>query len=670
MKTSSRTTTFLAATGAAASLAALALAPEAFAQAQLPPSGGAAMPTFGRPSAPAAPANQNQNNVNATTSGNYQSSTYEGQSDKIWNDKTDSLDFEEGVLQWKGKTLAIGDLRVVRARFERYLAAPAASGDLTAYEKVLNEIESLLSPNRINSRNWAENVQKAWNLLFTAAEFEPDARQSLNIATLVEKTARMRKELQSLQMERNGLYAEKNRQLENVTRHEQNRERRNDEALGSTGMRGTGKNKTALRKPEEGSAESRKRNEFLAESRARLGKTDASMTNIGLQARLEFQSEILSFLTQRRWRHAIIACHFYRQLFIGGAQQLKVGDKQVKELFPISNFVPTIDAAEKLAREAVKDVDTGMKAVVSLYDSGQRWSAFQRMQETFFLGEYEPSVLYFEPSRKETMKKVWREARDLKRMADERDLDGCEDAVKKLQQFATDFEGRPILSRINNARQASDLRLLGAERAAITGDMAGAEAQLSAAAKIWPLNPGIKKFAQTARDQANKLTRLVPEFDDLLKRSKLRDIYERKVEFGLALAQDNDRRAKLENIVNALGEIDMRIAAAESALKGNMPYAAWDILDAARKLSPDDQRLAKARADLTPRASNYVAVLTAAEAAEQKKHYAAALTAWLAARELNQGSELCKANIERLSKILLEQATLTAASGGTGGAGH
>ena len=61
--------------------------------------------------------------------GFFESSTFERTADKIFDTDKDSFDFENGTLNWKGKTFNVGDSRMVRARFERYLAMPELSQD-------------------------------------------------------------------------------------------------------------------------------------------------------------------------------------------------------------------------------------------------------------------------------------------------------------------------------------------------------------------------------------------------------------------------------------------------------------------------------------------------------------------------------------------------------------
>jgi hypothetical protein len=625
-------------------LAALLLAaPSARAQAPLAAAG-----------APGASAN---NITNAGTAGDYRSTTSEGMADRLFNVNSDSIDFENGSFQWKGRTFNIGNTRIMRARLERYFATPAPVGDQRQYETILRQIEDLLSPGKITKANYASNIQLAWNLLFEAAKFEADGENCLTIASLVQKAARIRDERQALQLIRNIHYSEKNERLRDKTRFESTRELREDEESGAT-TSVTQKGKTTTkssRPPKTGTAESARRAEMLAEKRADLVRDDKEIATLGLRSRVEFQSQIVAFLLERRFRHTLIANAFYRQLYAGRAQDMRVGNKQVKEMFPVSDFVPTIDSLDMLAREAIKDVDTGVKAIQALYDSGQRFGAFQRMQETFFLGEHEPSIVFFNPEKKGVLKDVWSTARDLQGMGDERDLAGCEEAVKKLKAVASDFPSAQIMSKVNAARQASDLELLAAESAALAKDTNTARTHLERATKIWPANPGVKDFAMRVREHANQLAQKIPEFDRLLAEGNLRSIYNRKEEFGLAFLQDKERAEKLKTISNNLGRIDAALLQSQILKKQNNTYVAWDVIEEAAQFGATDPELGKARAELAAAASKYASLLSEARRNEEAGNFAAALTAFLAAEDLNRGSEFCRNGIQRLSNSLIEQ---------------
>ena len=84
--------------------------------------------------------------------GDYRSTTTENMTDRLFNVNSDSVDMENGSMQWKGKTFNLGNTRLMRARFERYLAAPVPAGDTKRYLETLSRIEALLAPNAINDR--------------------------------------------------------------------------------------------------------------------------------------------------------------------------------------------------------------------------------------------------------------------------------------------------------------------------------------------------------------------------------------------------------------------------------------------------------------------------------------------------------------------------------------
>ena len=90
----------------------------------------------------------------ATTSGDYKSSTVEGGADRLFDVNSDSVDMENGSMQWKGKTFNLGNSRLMRARFERYLQTPQTSDDVEKYIKILDKIEKILAPNAITPANY------------------------------------------------------------------------------------------------------------------------------------------------------------------------------------------------------------------------------------------------------------------------------------------------------------------------------------------------------------------------------------------------------------------------------------------------------------------------------------------------------------------------------------
>ena len=586
------------------------------------------------------------------TAGDYKSSSAEGGADRVFNVNSDSVDMENGTMQWKGTTMNLGNSRAVRARFERYLAAPLDKSDVKRYVAILEQIQSLMSAQNLNQENYYRNQQEAFNLLFKAAEFDIDANNCLTIASQVQKVWSMKQEFRLIEVTKNQLETLRKVQEGVIINRSDIIEISNDERSD-----GSSKGKP-LAKASSGVTELGYKVKDEARTQAQILAKDAEMTALGLKAKIEFQSQMVTFLMARRYRHSLITSAFYRTLFKGGSQNIVVGAKEVKEFFPISDFVPTLESFDTLSREAIKDVSKGMQTVEELVSRDEKYSAFERLQETFFLGEFEPVVMGYPQEKKREMLELWKDLRELQRLGDERDLGSVEGYVNKVRGRARDFPGAPILSKVTNAMNASNMSLLSAKGAALAGDNIKAEAALERAAKIWPQNPGVKDFATQVVSRQDTLAQKIPEFDRLMTESKWRDIYNKKLEYALALAQDKERSEKLRKVVNRVGELDANIQKASVLATQNNPYLAWDVIVEVYKTESDDIVLAKTRSDIAPLVANYAQLIGHAEKLEKDGAEAAALTAWLSAQDLNPASPACGAAVKRLAKSVAESAVI------------
>jgi hypothetical protein len=584
------------------------------------------------------------------TAGDYKSSTVEGGADRLFNVNSDSVDLENGTMQWKGTTMNLGNTRTVRARFERYLAAPADTGDMKRYVAILDQIQLLLSPQTLTKDNYFRNQQEAFNLLFKAAEFECDGQGCLTIATQVQKAWRMNSEYKNIEVSLNQLEIMRKSQESVIV----NRADRMEEAAAE---RAQAKGKVVT-KGSTGATELGYKVKDEARTQAQMLANGTKLSAIGLKAKVEFQSQMVAFLMARRYRHALITSAFYRVVFNASNQDVVVGAKEVKEFFPVSDFVPTLESIDLLAREAIKDVSKGMQTVDDLVKQEELYGAFERLQETFFLGEFEPPVMLYPQEKKRQMLTLWKDLRELQRLGDERDLASVEAFVNKVRGQARDFPSAPVLSKVNNAMNASNMSLLSAKAAALAGDTAKAEVALERATKIWPQNPGVKEFANQVVSRQDTLAQKVPEFDRLMAEAKWREIFNKKLEYALALAQDKERSEKLRKVVNRIGELDANIQKASMLATQNNPYLAWDVIVEVYKTESDDLVLAKTRSDIAPLVAGYAQLIGRAEKLEKEGAEAAALAAWLSAQDMNPASPTCGAAVKRLARSVAESAVI------------
>ena len=163
------------------------------------------------------------------------------------------------------------------------------------------------------------------------------------------------------------------------------------------------------------------------------------------------------------------------------------------------------------------------------------------------------------------------------------------------------------------------------------------------------MNPSIETFNEDLVGMTEGVSKYVQKFDELYERGNFRDIVAEAPEYGMALRQDKVRAEKLREVVINISRVDSLIAQANEFEKQNNPYFAWDILENAKEVAPDDPVLARALAHLAPEVSDYVKTLNRAQKAEKSGDYAAALNYFLAAQNIFPASQACRLGIERVA---------------------
>lgn len=591
------------------------------------------------PAAPAAP----QQTAQAPNTGIFESSTAERFADRIFDVKTDSID-TNGNLRWKGKTFSVGDSRIVRARFERYLSMPANLGDYENYRSILAEIEAQLAAN--NDNLTLENIKYAWSRLFDAAEYQIDGDSSLVIANLVYLSWRMRDEYENFKSAEN----EKERDVKTAKFRAKEKAEFMEYASDKMKRLTSRRARNSQSSPTVGTADLGYRLQDLQRQVAELATAKAMKEAVATKAVWQFQSQILAFILERKFQQAQISAMFYRHIYRGNAQELQVGREQIKDLVQVSNFTPTADALEMIAIDARKDIADGMAAVETLYDKGDRYAALERLLETFLIGEQDVALAVFSPEKREVLRKIYKDAITIKELADSKDWGGVEEVVNEISKLAADFPSREVLSKVKTAQTASNMALLAAKQSAALGAADDVKKNIEKAALLWPLNPSIQAFNDELLGLTKGISTYVKKFDENVERGNFRDIMDEAPEYGIAFKNDSERAKKLREIVVKISQIDSLIAQAAEFERQKSPYFAWDILENASRIDSADPVLARAIARLAPEVSDYVKALNRAKDAENKKEFAAALNYYLAAQKIFPASQACRMGIERVAE--------------------
>jgi len=595
-----------------------------------------------------APAPVAQAGGSAPTSGIFESNTFLESANRAFDPTSDSMNFEEGSFVWKGRSFNLTEQRAFRARFERFLLASPSSEE-QEYALLMADIMERLSVENTNSD---EAMFETWELLFRASRFDSDGGNSTIVANQVFNAWRIRKESRGISMSQRELEQLRVTQQEIVANREFTLRRIRERRLLQTSASNRDESETKSDK-EAMPSEDAFRVLDLAETEAKIIALESQTALNGLQAKIQFQSQIVSFFMQRRFQHALVLASFYQLIFKGSQQQLEVGKDELSSFFPNTDLTFTVDTMAFVSREAINDINKGVDAVNTAYAEDRSLIALERLQETFFLGEYSPELNLIPTQQRRHLLDLYRGMIEAGDLAEAKDYNGVAELVEEISKLASDFPKNRILSSLETAKSISDMAVFAASQYRNLGDIDKAREELQNAIEVWPSNPAIREFQQETTKMATVGTQGVQAFDDLISRQDKRAIFERRLELGFALSSDEARLPIFTEVVEQVARIDLLVKQAEEMIKQGNDYAAWELLVEAAKVDQDDAPMNRARAELAPQVADFVLYLNRAERQTESGHYAGALAAYLAAQDVYPASRLCREGIEATSNALM-----------------
>ncbi|MGB0743501.1 MAG: hypothetical protein ACPGSB_03145 [Opitutales bacterium] len=570
---------------------------------------------------------------------------------RVFDPSSDSMDFEDGSFNWKGKTFNISEQRAFRSRFERFLLS-SPSEEEEQYARLISDILDRLS---VENNNDEESLLDTWELLFRASNFDIDGGNSTIIANQVFNAWRIRKESRGVALSQ--------KELENIRKYQQdvvaNRvrmaERLAEKRARESSQEGESGSAPKASK-EEGSelpSEAAFRALDLAETEAKILALETEAATTGLQAKLQLQSQIVGFLMQRRFEHALILSGFYQMIFKGSHQKLEVGKSQLEQFLPGSDLTYTVDSMSFIAREAINDAKKGVDAVNAAYEEKRTMLALERLQEVFFLGEYLTTLNKIPTAQRRHILDLYRSLIEAGDLAEMKDYDGVAELSEKISTLAEDFPEKRVLSAVDSAKGMSNMAVFAASQYRNIGQIDQARAELAQAMQIWPSNPAIREFQMETTKLATAGSQGVQVFDDLYERNDRRAIYERRMELGFALSDDSQRKPLFLEVVDEVARIDLLVKQSQELVRQGEAYAAWELLAEASKIDGSDGPMNQARAELAPRVADFVLQIDRANRQSEDGQHAGALAAFLAAQDIYPASKICRVGIESEANLLL-----------------
>ena len=229
------------------------------------------------------------------------------------------------VASFDGKLWNINNNRLVRARFEKYLNAPPATGEAdVAYRKTIDRILELLAPGNESKTN----IDLAFSLLPKASEYRDDANLCRSMADAIHSARTSFKTIENLKRENKILERQRkdaewnNRMAAQTSSLDAPPSKASDAAIAVY------QENVKFQREAKMSATKRELDEInqtIKNNKLRIAVTE-------LNTRGHLQALIMQYFATRRFEHVIIANRFYRAIYKDGDNSIDVYRKMVNSM--------------------------------------------------------------------------------------------------------------------------------------------------------------------------------------------------------------------------------------------------------------------------------------------------------------------------------------------------
>jgi hypothetical protein len=566
------------------------------------------------------------------------------------------LDPSAETITVGGVAIPLGDNRLLKARFEKYLSQPPESDEAAAqYRETITEILATISP----FKSGGPDLYSAFKLLPSASTYPGDANlcgslaESIYMAMLAKQDIKGLAKLNaSIEEEKTAIISEGDWSARNDR----------DQSLGDTkpvaaGGRGAKKAEPATQAGT-GSNSLRYANtlrriaEIEALKKANIVRTEAQT----LRTKAQYQVSMVQWFVQRRYEHVLMAARFYNQIWKDGDTTLRIDKKSdVSKLFSESVGVsPTVASLDSLSNEAIREVAKYVEAFDLMLSRNELHSASQRLMEAYALGEYLTPVATLPLEKKQRIAGYFRDLNELYGTLQARDYTKTQELATRLKAAAKDFPSSKVDSAIAAYTLASDLAIEEAKAHLLARESDKAAEKIRAATEIWPTNPKLTEFRNLITS-ASGLVSIRNDFDRLLSEGNFREVAKRQYEIAPSIQGDATREEAFKQIMTNLMKIEAALGKASEFSKVGQNYAAWEQLAELREQFPDDPKLGRELELLAPKVADFTLALDKARQFESRtpKQTGSALSWYLKARSIHPQSNLADAGTKRIINEIL-----------------
>jgi hypothetical protein len=564
------------------------------------------------------------------------------------------LDPSAETITVGGVAIPLGDNRLLKARFEKFLSQPPESDEAAArYRQTITTILATISP----FRSAGPDLYSAFKLLPTAASYPGDANLCGSLAESIYMAMLAKQDVNGLKKLNLTIEEEKKAIIRDgdwKARHER------DKTLGDTKPSNGGKGGAAKTAQTPGTGIVslqyadilRRITEIEALKKANIIRTEAQT----LRTKAQYQVSMIQWFVQRRYEHVLMAARFYNQIWKDGDQTLTIDkNSDVSKLFSESVGVsPTVASLDSLSNEAIREAAKYVEAFDLMLTRDELHSAAQRLMEAYAIGEYLAPVATLPLDKKRRVANYVRDLHELYGTLQARDYTKTKLLADRLKTSAKDFPSSKVDSAIAAYTLASDLAIEEAKAHLLARESDKAAEKIRTATEIWPTNPKLTEFRNLITSSSALIT-IRNDFDRLLSEGNFREIAKRQYEIAPAIQGDATREDAFKQIMTNLMKIEAALGKAAEFSKVGQNYAAWEQLAELREQFPDDPKLGRELELLAPKVADFTKALDKARQFENRspKQTGSALSWYLKARSIHPQSKLADDGAKRLTREIL-----------------
>ena len=560
------------------------------------------------------------------------------------------LDPSAETITVGGVAIPLGDNRLLKARFEKYLSQPPERDEAAAqYRATVAKILATMSP----FKTGGPDLYSAFKLLPTASTYPGDANLCGSLAESIYTAMLAKKDINGLNKLNKSIEDEKKAI---IAAGDWNA--RHDKVVSIATTEGQGDDKTSSTADKPGLGITslnyvdtlRRIAEIEVLKKANIVRTEAQT----LQTKAQYQVSMIQWFVQRRYEHVLMAARFYNQIWKDGDATLRIDqNSDVSKLFSQSVGVsPTVASLDSLSNEAIREASKYIEAFEMMLSRGELHSASQRLLEAYALGEYLSPLATLSLEKKRKVADYFRDLNELYGTLQAHDYTRTIELAARLKVQSKDFPSSKVDSAIAGYTLASDLAIEEAKAHLLTKNSDKAAEKIKIAAEIWPTNPKLKEFSKLVNNSGG-LVVIRNDFDRLLSEENFREVARRQYEIAPAIQGDAKREDAFKQIMTNLTKIETALGKAAEFSKIGQNYAAWEQLAEMREDFPDDPKLGRELELLAPKVADFTKALDKAKQFEGRDQVGSALSWYLKARSIHPQSDLAEAGARRISNQIV-----------------